>query len=379
MFLVISCRKPAEIEILDAKVAQKNVVPSSSKELTFLFFGDIMKHELQIKSTFCKEKLVYDFSSQFEKMKPVFDTFDIVIGNLEVTFSGEPYSGYPDFSSPVELAVAIKESGNDYLCFANNHSFDFGYYGMYRTLRVLDSLNFVPTGVYFDAEDKAKNHPMVINKNELRVAVFNYTYGINEEHGRIENVEFSNRIDKGLILNDLINSKSVSCDAIIVYMHWGEEYERYQSEEQTDIANFCIEKRADIVIGSHPHVIQPMFFYNYKMKSGDSKEVLVAYLLGNFVSNYGNWQYFDGGAMLSFKLSKKDSETLKIIAPEYHLVWVYRPVVVDGLRRYSVLPVKDFEDDNTIAGEHRWLLNCFINDSREHLKSNNVNVFEAKK
>jgi hypothetical protein len=350
---------------------------SQTKEISLLFLGDIMQHDLQIESAYYKEKGAYDFSSQFEHVKPIFDTTDVVVGNLEVTLSGRPYGGYPKFSSPDALAVAIKDAGIDYLAFANNHVFDYGKKGFDRTLRVLDSLEIPRTGAFYDAKDKAEKHPMIIQKNDFKIAVFNYTYGVNEDS--LLQHSLLNYIDSAAIKKDLRESMQQDFDARIVFMHWAEEYERLPSEYQEALENFCYENGADIVIGAHPHVIQPMKYYNFTDSLGNSKKVLTAYSLGNFVSNYATWRYCDGGAMLRFKLSKTKGKALEILQPEYHLIWVYRPIRSAKLRRYSVLPVLDFENDPEITGEFRRLMKRFIDDSRTLLNEHNIGVPEAKK
>lgn len=346
----------------------------SSREISLLFLGDIMQHDLQIESAYYQEKGSYDFSSQFENVSPIFDSTDIVVGNFEVTLSGPPYKGYPKFSSPDALARAVKDAGIDYLAFANNHVFDYGRDGFVRTLRTLDSLQFKRTGAFLNKRDKAEKHPMVIEQKGFKIAVYNYTYGVNGGSGQ----SIVNHIDSAVIKRDLQESMNDGYDARIIFMHWGEEYERLPNAEQLAYEKFCCENGADIVIGAHPHVIQPMKFYNFTDSAGNTKKVLTAYSLGNFVSNYATWRYCDGGAMIRFKLRKTgNSSEVEILDPEYHLVWVYRPYRKGKLRRYSVLPIKDFENDPKITGEFKRLMQRFIKDSRSHLKQHNENVPEA--
>lgn len=376
------CSQPAQtntpIPKNDSLHTQADFDASDSlKELSVLFMGDIMQHDLQIQSAWYAERGEYDFSSQFEHVKPIFDTTDVVVGNFEVTLSGPPYAGYPKFSSPDALAVAMKEAGIDYLAFSNNHIFDYGTKGFLRTLSVLDSLGFQRTGAFRNAEDKQRNHPMVINKNGFKIAVFNYSYGVNEAASL--GFKHVNVIDSATIQSDLKQSMDVDYDARIIFMHWGTEYERTPSDYQKGLEKFCYENGADIVIGAHPHVIQFMRYYDFTDAQGQSKKVLTVYSLGNFVSNYATWRYCDGGAMIHFKLRKEGNKPVEVIEPQYHLIWVYRPVRNDSLRLYQVLPVVDFENDPNITGEYRRLMKRFINDSRTHLKVHNENVPEVKK
>lgn len=349
-----------------------------AKVVSFIFTGDIMQHELQVKSAYYEDKKAYDFHSQFENVKPIFDTTDVVVGNFEVTLGGPPYSGYPSFSTPDALLYAVKDAGFKYLGFANNHVYDKGKKGFERTLNMFDSLDMPYTGGFLNAADKAKRHPLVIEENGMRIALFNYTYGVNGNMTEAPNL--LNIYNKDMILKDLKQSETENFDARIIYFHWGTEYERVQLPSQTELANFCFENGADVVIGAHPHVIEPMEYKTFTKADGSKKQVLVAYSLGNFVSNYATWRYADGGAMISFKFRKEADKPPEIIQPEYHLIWVYRPVRAAGdLRRYSVLPVVDFEHDTKITDEHRRLFDRFITDSRELYNKHNVNVPEVKK
>lgn len=171
----VSENKQAEI------IIQQNADTLRKKEVSLLFLGDIMQHQLQIESAYNPATLKYDFSSQFKYVKPVFEKSDIVIGNLEVTFGGPPYTGYPKFSSPSSLGEAIKKSGINYLVMSNNHVYDRDKAGFENTLRVVDSLGFKRTGTFIDYADKMKNNPMVIEKNDFRIALFNYGYGVNDD------------------------------------------------------------------------------------------------------------------------------------------------------------------------------------------------------
>lgn len=345
------------------------------KEVSLLFLGDIMQHQLQIESALDTVKGIYDFTSQFKYVKPIFKNTDIVVGNLEVTFGGSPYTGYPKFSSPSSLGDAIKKSGINYLVMSNNHVYDRDKAGFENTLRVVDSLNFKRTGTFYDYTDKIKNHPMVIEKNGLKIALFNYGYGVNDDYFEAPNM--INFIDKDSIKNDLQNAVKKNFDAIVVMMHWGEEYIREPDSLQLDLTNFCFENGADIIIGSHSHVINRMEHYSYSSENVKEKEVFVAYSLGNFVSNYGKWRYCDGGTLIKFTLSKEKGSKLHIKNPEYQLIWVYRPIKSKKLRYHYVLPFKKSGSNYKMSNSDRNQLNIFLRDSRELMNSENIGVKEV--
>jgi len=347
-----------------------------NKEITLLFLGDIMQHDLQIQSAYNSRTKKYNFSSQFERIQPIIKNADAIIGNLEVTLSGKPYKGYPRFSSPDHLAIDIKNAGINYLVTANNHVYDYGEKGFRRTLKVLDSVGIVRTGTFQNAADKAKNQPMVIEKNGMRVALLNYTYNVNG--GKYSSKIIINEIDTTQIKKDLIVLKKSNYDAIIIFFHWGKEYERHSNQKQRDLEKFCFENGADVIIGSHPHVIQEMKKYRFKDKSGKEKDVFIAYSLGNYVSNYGTWRYCDGGALAQITLEKQAGGKLNIKDAGYYLIWVYRQKrsANSKLLNYYVLPVAQYENDATMSSLDKKQMQRFINDSRTLLKKNNINVPE---
>ncbi len=368
--ITVSCQNTADFPNSDSV---KNDV---HKEITLLFLGDIMQHDLQIQSAYNPKTKKYDFSSQFEPIQDIIKNADAVIANLEVTLSGKPYAGYPKFSSPDALAFDIKKAGIDYLVTANNHVYDYEVTGFLRTLDVLDSVGFKHTGIFRNQEERKKKQAMIIEKNGMRIALLNYTYGVNDSIFTANTVV--NKIDTALIKKDLLLVKKSKFDAVIVFFHWGKEYERYPNQEQKDLARFCFENGVDVVIGSHPHVIQEMKQYRFKSKSGKEKDVFVAYSLGNYVSNYGTWRYCDGGALAQIKLVKHPNGDISIEDAGYYLIWVYRPKQsVNGkLRDYYVLPVSQYESDTSLGLSYLKQMKLFINDSRSLLKINNLNVQE---
>ncbi len=348
------------------------------KEISLLFLGDIMQHDLQIESAYDDRTKKYDFTSQFKHIQPIIKSVDAVVGNLEVTLSGKPYKGYPRFSSPRQLAFDIKKSGIDYLVTANNHINDYGVKGFRKTLKELDSAGIIHTGTFNNNADKVKRQPMIIEKNGFKIALVSYTYGVNGK--TYSSSILINEIEAKQIKSDLLALKKLDFDAVIVFFHWGKEYEREANAGQKKLANLCFENGANVVIGSHPHVIQEMVKYKFKYKNGKEKDVLAAYSLGNYVSNYGTWQYCDGGAMLQFTFIKNNKGKIKIKNQGYHLVWVYRPKrsSKSKLRTYYVLPITKYENDKTLGAAHLKQMKRFINDSRILLKKNNKNVDEYK-
>lgn len=339
--------------------------------LSLLFLGDIMQHDSQIADAWDPATGRYDYEPCFRPVTPYIQGVDLAIGNLELTLAGPPYKGYPQFSAPDELLVALKASGIDVLVTANNHCVDRGKKGLERTLRMLDSLGIRHTGTFRDAGEKRNHHPLMIEKGGFRLALLNYTYGTNGLPVTKPNIV--NMIDTVALREDIATAKSERPDAIIVFMHWGPEYQSLPSAAQQRVARFCFQQGVQIVIGAHPHVLQPMEWHK-------DKNQFIAYSLGNFVSGQRK-RYTDGGAMVRLELEKirmGDSTSLTgIDTAAYILQWVYR--TDDQEKNYYILPVPSFENDSVgfIADQaSKEAFRLFVEDSRSLFRKHNHDVEE---
>ncbi len=344
---------------------------SPENSVSLLFIGDIMGHDTQIASAYDSASDSYSYEGVFDKVGDIIQGVDFAIANLEVTLAGPPYKGYPQFSSPDELAVACQDNGIDVLVTANNHSCDRGKNGIIRTLDVLDSLNIAHTGSFRNKKERSKSNLMILEKNGIRLGMLNYTYGTNGLPAPAPTVV--NLIDKGQMAIDIENSQSENLDKLIVFLHWGKEYQSQPSQKQVELANYLFEKGVDIVIGSHPHVLQPMQYYE---RTDSSKERFVAYSLGNFVSNQRTRQR-DGGAMVQLTISKTEDE-VSISDHGYYLTWVNKPWM--GKNRFQIVPCQEYEQkdfmDLNEASTNK--MKIFIEDSRALLEKENINVEEIK-
>ncbi|MDA0195699.1 MAG: CapA family protein [Bacteroidetes bacterium] len=343
----------------------------SNNKLSLLFIGDVMQHKDQITSAFDVNSGKYHYNT-FDHISDLMSEADVTIANLELTLGGQPYTGYPQFSAPDEIAVALKESGVDILVTANNHSADKRRKGIERTIHVLDSLEISHTGTFSSIKEKMETFPMIIEKNSFRIGLLNYTYstnGITVPEGNIVNL-----INEEDIIADIKLTISYLVDKIVVFVHWGLEYEQNPSADQINIARLCFDTGADFVIGSHPHVLQRMEnTYNREL----NKDNVVVYSLGNFVSHQRTTNR-DGGAMLRIDLAKNDSSSW-VASAGYYLTWVYNPENADGTKGFYVLPASKFQQQSSFLDETAASkMNLFINNSRKLLKSENVNVYEYK-
>lgn len=347
-------------------LAEPHNAPDSTA-VTVLFAGDIMQHTPQIAAAKINDS-TYDYTLVFKYVKPIISSFDLAVANLEVTLAGTPFTGYPQFSAPDELAMAVKDAGFDVLCTANNHSCDRGDKGIIRTVETLESYGIPHTGTFTDSLDFKKNHPLIIQKNDINIALFNYTYGTNGLPFHYP--AMVNLIDSARLESDLKAARKPGIDFIIVYFHWGQEYQSHPSRTQEEMAQLAFTLGADVVIGSHPHVLQRM---EYFQPSDSTNGQLIVYSLGNYVSNQRD-RFRDGGAMVSFTLSK-DWSGYRVSDPHYHLTWVHTPFE-EGKKQYYILPVTQFENDTTMDSASLSKMKLFSKDSRELFGKENRNVPE---
>lgn len=263
--------------------------PEIRQSLKIAFIGDVMVHTPQISRAYRDNG--YDFNDTFKYVAPILNRADLVVANLETTLADKaPYTGYPCFRSPVEIADALKNAGTDAVVLANNHSLDCGSEGVRRTLRYLDERNIAHTGVFADSTDYRSHNPLFIERKGMRVALLNYTYGTNgltAADGIIVN-----RIDTAAIRNDI--KRAADADCTIAFIHWGEEFSRRENRSQRELAAFLHANGVPVVIGSHPHVVQPC-------ECSDTS--VTFYSLGNFVSNQRN-RYCDGGIVAEVEIVK---------------------------------------------------------------------------
>jgi len=218
--------------------------------------GDIMCHNTQYNDAY--ENGAYDFNYVFDDIREELSLADYTVGNLETTFAGKEkgYSSYPEFNTPESLALAMKNAGIDLVSTANNHSLDTRYYGIESTIDYLDQAGILHTGTYKSKE--AQDTTTIVDIKGLKVAFLSFTYGTNGIDVPAGKEYCINLIDDNFIIDRLNLAKEQEPDIICVFMHWGEEYETVPNQKQIQLANLLFANGANVILGSHPHVLQRM-------------------------------------------------------------------------------------------------------------------------
>ena len=297
---------------------QTDSIPVSITDtIKLIFAGDVMGHGMQITGAWRDGgDTCYNYHPSFQWIKDYISAADIAVANLEVTLAGAPYTGYPKFSSHHALACALQDAGFDILLTANNHTLDRGKKGMGRTLDMLDSIGMLHTGTFRDSAEWKAYYPLIVERNNFRFALLNYTYSTNGI--AVEKPNVVNFIDTARMVADLAKARDLQPDYIIVCMHWGEEYKNKENAMQRQLAALLARNGCNLVVGSHPHVVQPFA----KIPACDGDSVPVAYSLGNFISNQRD-RYRDGGITFELTLTKTDS-IVTLHSMGYEPFWVYR-------------------------------------------------------
>lgn len=286
--------------------------PPAPTTATLAVCGDAMSHMPVTNDAWDGEK--YDYVRVMSGAKSRVEAADYAVVNLETTFAGGPkYSGYPAFNSPDGMAQGLKDLGFDLCLTANNHSLDKGWSGLSRTLDVLDETGLAHVGTSRSQEERDANL-VVADVGGISVAFLGYTYGTNgipvpKDHPYCINVFNTDylsglrELDRDRLAADLEQAKAADADLIAVMIHWGVEYQTKQNAYQEEVADFLFANGADIILGGHSHVPQPMELRALE----DGRQGFVCYSLGNFISSQ-NDEYTDTTAVLTLELTR-DNET----------------------------------------------------------------------
>lgn len=331
---------------------------TTTHRLTILFAGDMMGHDGQIAAA--KRADGYDYAPYFEHVGRI-AAADLAVANLEVTLAGEPYKGYPQFSSPDDYLEAIKAAGFDVIETANNHCLDGRQRGLQRTIEQIDKSGLPRMGTYLDQADRDKQYPLLVEKNGIRLVFLNYTYGTNGI--KVQEPNVVNYIDRAVIAKDIEKAKAMNPDAIIASIHWGIEYVLLPNQTQKDLADWLFEQGVTHVIGGHPHVVQPM---EVRTDSLGQKHFLV-YSLGNYCSNMSRVNT-DGGILVQLTLEKKAGKT-SMTDCGYGFIWVSRPTI-SGRDNFHVFPSTMPKEDLKPVEITR--MKTFTDNMRKLFKEHNV-------
>lgn len=319
----------------------KTTAAAKSETLTLTFVGDIMCYGAQLEEAYDANTNTYDFSRAFEDVKPYLEKADVTVGNLETVLGGEEigYKGYPLFNTPDSFAETLKEVGFDVFTTANNHAFDQGAVGVEKTLDALDKIGIDAVGSYRTEEDK--NKVLIKKVNGWKIAFVSFTYGQNAESSEAR--QYFNYLTEEEIKNQMEYAREKEPDFIVAMPHWGEEFNTAVNDSQRYFADLLIQEGADLIIGSHPHVLQEMKKKDVKDKEGKTKHVFIAYSMGNFFTNQSE-EYSLDQAILTLTV-KKGKNGIIISKVDDRAVYMAKPGEFDTINHYQVLDISSYKQE----------------------------------
>lgn len=314
----------------------KETIQETKEEIykaKLMFVGDILPHNNFHKyaKKFGNGKYNYDF--MFENIKDFTNGSDLFVGNNEFTHNPDKkVSGYPMFNAAEEIYKTIKDAGFDVLTTANNHSLDTGVAGISTTIDAIEKNGMKNSGTQKVGD---KNY-LIKEVNNIKIGILSYTESLNGLDSWLDTDEKKsqiNRLDADKIKEDIENVKAYGAEFIVVCPHWGIEYSSYPEKEHIKLARNMIDWGANIVIGSHPHVVQPREEYT----SENGSKGIIYYSLGNFVSNQtlesiGD-QRVEHGLLVEMDIEKSNIDNkVKIKKDNYHVTWVQTTHDKNGMK-----------------------------------------------
>jgi poly-gamma-glutamate capsule biosynthesis protein CapA/YwtB (metallophosphatase superfamily) len=359
------------------------VTPPPPLHATLVAVGDIMMHTPQLPGAYNTETKSYDFDGFFRPVHSILSSADWTFANLETPIAGDSrgFRGYPLFNAPVALARTLADTGFDVVSTANNHALDQGISGLIHTLGTLVAHQLVPVGTAATQENS--DSIVILERNQIKQAFLAYTYGTNGIPIPEDKTYAVNLIEKQRIARDVAKARESGADLVTVSLHYGSEYQRTPNQFQKQISRYCIDVGADIVLGHHPHVVQPYERYIATQDDGSKREGLIVYSLGNFISNqFGGYKEF--GVIFKIDIKKiftQDgaSDTF-ISAVEVIPTWVNK-YVSNGKKQYRVLSLNNFtqlKEDPLLTVKTVAMLTDKAEEMQEHLQKLNY-VAEEKK
>jgi len=298
-------------------------IKNNSSTVTLTAVGDILLHGRVYGGL--RKKSDYNFTEQLKNVSGLLGKTDLTVANLESIIAGKEIglTSFPKFNAPVEIGYSLKEMGVNLVTIANNHALDRGEEGLLMSIANLEEIGLEYDGAYKSFEDRDRLR--IFKKNGLKICFISYTYGTNGIKIPEQKPYLVNSLRKTSTLKIVkelrrIKNKNIA-DVIVVSLHFGEEYHLNPSSKQRELAASLSDAGADVIIGHHPHVLQPPEW----IENSRGTKTFVAYSLGNFLSGQ-NGLYRQIGASLSLSISKPDKKYKGILIenPKYNLTFVNR-------------------------------------------------------
>jgi poly-gamma-glutamate capsule biosynthesis protein CapA/YwtB (metallophosphatase superfamily) len=308
--------------------------------------GDVLIHNSVYNDARIKDG-GFDFRPMLEPVKGLLVQPDLLVANQESITGGEELglSSYPQFNSPFQIGDALLDAGVDMVTMANNHTLDKREKGVLSATAYWDKIGMPYTGAFRSAEDQAKLR--ILERNGISFAFLAYTYGTNGIPVPEGKPYLVNLLDPALMEKEIRDSKS-KADFTVVSVHWGTEYQEEANTTQRELAQKIADWGADVIIGTHPHVLQTIEW----VTAADGRRTLVMYSLGNFLSAQEKTIQLVGGIgqVEAVKTVAGDRAELRLEKPAF--TPVYTRYV--NWRNYRVIPMGDLDGETYSQPKAVW-------------------------
>lgn len=337
---------------VDGKKLVCRLTVEAVKKVKLVAVGDNLYHLKVINSGLQKDGS-HNYDAIYENMKEYIQEADVAIINQEVllTADSSKWSGYPEFAAPLEVGEAVLKAGFNVITCATNHSYDKGAAVLTETVNYWNSKaddGVVMVGMY----NSQKDYDTIAVKeyNGIKIAFLNYAYGVNGSRPDSKHSYMIKFMSESLMKSEIQKAKKLA-DVVIVLPHWGTEYKLAPTSSQQALAKKIAEWGADIIIGTHPHVVEPLKY----IATSDGRKVPCYYSLGNFVANYTDWHdpVLEGMVELTItkwngKITIKNVKLTPLVCDiRYSTAWGS----TDDYRfRYTVYKLEDYSE--ALADKH---------------------------
>ena len=332
----------AAVRAVDTPVPEPTATPFSPRTVTIRAVGDVMMHEAQLDAA-ARPGEGYDFSAQYADIAPSLMAADYTIANLETTvglYSDQPYSGFPMFNAPPDLLTALGEAGVDFVTMANNHILDRFYDGMLLTMDNVEAAGLAYGGVNRSKEEQLEPNIVEVGGVKLGMLCYtDYTNGLEKRSDPQARESGVNYIADADFPAEVQKLREAGADAVIAYVHWGSEYSRSADDDQRRVEERLLSAGVDVILGSHPHVVQPAGMREGTLPDGTPRAALVAYSLGNFNSAMTD-EYTDSGIILEFTLVEQEEGGFKVEGAGFVPTYCWE---VDGV--FTTIPALPYYDE----------------------------------
>lgn len=310
--------------------------------------GDFVIHDEILSSAYSSKSGEYDFSDMLSMVEHELANADFTVANVDGVMQGgskKTYRGYPYFNTPPELMTAMLDSGIDMITLANNHVLDFKLDGLKKMMEKCVEYGMDFIGAARSQEER--DVPQIREINGINVGFLNYTDNLNRKERYFSKSVLEYlviKIQNANVKKDIARLREVGADVVVVYMHWGTEYDLSPNSSQKKYAKKIADAGADVIIGSHPHVLQPVKWIETKDENGAARRCLCAYSLGNFLANKGS-ERRDTGVIFEFTIEETSPGKFEITSPTYIPTYIWRYGSGSGKYKFRVVICDELRED----------------------------------